>query len=243
MYYTDEIELQEVHSDKHTHKAKIHCGLPSEMRASYLHHWLQSYIDLSKAREVYPDLPDFDLSWNWSKKLGGPKNWSDRVGDIIKWPQEILPLMCIECNGVNQGMMMLNTETHTSRVPGNEREGLIYVEYLEAAPWNNRGITNEYYICSQTSLRGVGSALLLEAIKYSRDMGYRGRVGLHALPWCTQFYEIKFTMINMGPDEKKSHLHYYELPTEAAAKLLDNPDQRVNLYCSNEPHDSNHSSK
>ncbi len=237
MYYTDEIELYEVHSDTRTHKARLHCGLPSEMRASYLHYWLKSYIDLSKAREAYPDLPDLDPSWNWSKKLGGPKNWSERVGDIIKWPQEILPLMCVECNGLNQGMMMLNTETHTSRIPGCEQNSLIYVEYLEVAPWNNRGITSDYYICSQKSLRGVGSILLLEAIKYSCDMGYQGRVGLHALPLCNQFYEVKFRMINMGPDEKKSHLNYYELPAGEVSKLLDNLDKRVHIYFSKKPHD------
>lgn len=237
MYYTDEIELYELHSNARTHKAKLHCGLPAEMRKNYLQYWLAAYMALQKAREKYPELPDLDPSWNWSKKLGGPKNWSERVGDIIKWPQEILPLMCVECNDMNQGMMMLNTGSHKTRLTDAE-EGLVYVEYLEVAPWNNRAIANEFYICSEISLRGVGSILLSEAIKCSFYMGNQGRVGLHALPLCTQFYDYKFRMVDLGPDEKKSGLHYYELPTESAEIILNSIGERERLYFSKKPQDS-----
>ena len=91
---------------------------------------------------------------------------------------------------------------------------IVYVDYVEVAPWNRTvGGTVARY-------RGVGSALLVAAVALSFDEGFKGRIGLHSLPQSEGFYS-HHGMVNLGPDEHYQGLHYFEMTPELAQTLLD----------------------
>lgn len=92
---------------------------------------------------------------------------------------------------------------------------LVYVEYLEAAPWNRRNIPN------WNGLSGVGTVLIAAAIQLSVDEGNRGRIGLHSLPQADAFYRDKCSMTDLGPDSTYNpHPPRYFEMTEAQAKAF-----------------------
>ncbi|MEP0873982.1 hypothetical protein NDA01_30215 [Trichocoleus desertorum AS-A10] len=97
--------------------------------------------------------------------------------------------------------MWLETQWHRSQLP--QRDRLIYVEALAVAPWNRRLLENPPY------LQGVGRTLLLWARQRSLELGYGGRVGLHALPGSEGFYR-RNQMAEYGPDSDKEGLIYFE---------------------------------
>ena len=90
---------------------------------------------------------------------------------------------------------------------------LVYVDYLEVAPWNQSfaGTSKKY--------RGAGPILLTAAVELSFDEGFKGRVGLHSLPQAESFYE-KEGMIDLGPDAQVQNLRYYEMTSDVAQTLL-----------------------
>jgi hypothetical protein len=90
---------------------------------------------------------------------------------------------------------------------------VIYVDYLEAAPWNLRVAT--------ATLRfiGVGTALLVDAIRLSWEEGHEGRVGLHSLPQAEPFYG-KCGLKRIGRDPRYYDLVYYEFTGPQAVSWL-----------------------
>jgi len=60
--------------------------------------------------------------------------------------------------------------------------------------------------------------LFHQAILQSKDEGFQGRIGLHALPQASPFYQA-LGMVNLGNDPAKSNLPYLEL-TEANASVV-----------------------
>jgi len=95
----------------------------------------------------------------------------------------------------------METQWHCSWVNPNHR--IVYVEALASAPWNRRSLDNPPY------LRGVGTALLLFARRRSYNLGYQGRIGLHALPESESFYDRQ-GMSDYGRDPDKENLRYFE---------------------------------
>ena len=115
----------------------------------------------------------------------------------------------IECSGTTQGLMIVNT-MERGRIRSQANKHLVYVEYLEAAPWN-RGSTPTY--------KGIGTVLIAAAIQLSIEEGNRGRIGLHSLPQADSFYRDRCGMTDLGPDasyDPKVPLRYFEM-TEAQA--------------------------
>ena len=97
----------------------------------------------------------------------------------------------VEYEGCTQGLMMLETQWHSSQFyPG---ASLVYVATLSVAPWNR------YPIQNPPQFKTVGSALLTFSRLRSVELGYGGRVGLHALPAAEGFYERK-NMMRLDPD-------------------------------------------
>ena len=116
----------------------------------------------------------------------------------------------IEYDDSAQGLMMLETQWHTSQFYPGER--LIYVAALSVAPWNRQQIRNP------PRFRTVGSALLNFSRLRSVELGYGGRVGLHALPGAEGFYERKNMMrLDPDPDDRidadDEQLTYFEYPS------------------------------
>ncbi len=82
---------------------------------------------------------------------------------------------------------------------------LVYVEYIEIAPWN----WSVAPIGQQRRYATVGSILLQAAVQQSTAEGFSGRVGLHALPQAEAFYRKQgFRFVRRDADEEG--LAYYE---------------------------------
>ncbi|MBX3394283.1 MAG: hypothetical protein KF841_02830 [Phycisphaerae bacterium] len=113
--------------------------------------------------------------------------------------------------------MLTKTASHFARLAEDKGKPLVYIDYLEAAPWNWRvqplGLERRY--------KGVGSILFREAVKQSFDEGFHGRVGLHALPQADTYYEKVCGMTAVGRDPKKQNLLYFEFSRGRAQKFLD----------------------
>lgn len=140
--------------------------------------------------------------WNWLKKTARSRNLLAYRG------------LCVVVDGITQGLS-LHDFTKVAREPSQVGKPLVYVDYLEVAPWN-QAIPN----CQQ-QLRGVGRALLNGAISLSESEGFMGRIGLHSLPQAESFYRRR-GMVDLGPDEHYEDMHYFELTTAQAYEYLSN---------------------
>lgn len=140
--------------------------------------------------------------WDWRKKMA---HFS---------PQLSYQSFAIECSGETQGLMIVNTMKR-GRIQSQANKHLVYVEYLEAAPWN-RGST--------PILKGIGTVLMAAAIQLSIDEGNQGRIGLHSLPQADSFYKDRCGMTDLGPDvsyHPTFPLRYFEMTEAQAARYLE----------------------
>lgn len=139
--------------------------------------------------------------WDWKKKIA-------RVQGLLAFAG-----FSVVAQGVTQGLMQVDL-TKAAREPSQNGKPLVYVEYLEAAPWNRPELG------SVPRLRGVGSALLSAAMHFSVEEGFKGRIGLHSLPQADEFYR-RIGMIDFGPDANCQDLRYFEMTAEQAHAVLD----------------------
>ena len=139
--------------------------------------------------------------WDWRKKMG---HYSSQLS---------YQSFAIECSGMTQGLMIVNTMKRC-RISTQANKHLVYVEYLEAAPWN-RG--------SNQTHKGIGTVLMAAAIQLSIDEGNHGRIGLHSLPQADSFYRDRCGMTDLGPDASYHPtfpLRYFEMTDSQAASYL-----------------------
>ena len=94
---------------------------------------------------------------------------------------------------------------------------LVYVDYLESAPWNRRILLPS----GQAAYSGIGSILMRVAVERSLDEEYKGRVELHSLPQANAFYANICRMTDLGPDAKHENLRYFEFTPEQAKAFID----------------------
>jgi hypothetical protein len=134
---------------------------------------------------------DEDRYWDWEQK--------QRI--YLAGGVGIYEGYAIECEGLTQGMMILQIRGYRSQVEPNRR--LVYVHSLATAPWNRLSTPD------LSGFRAVGSALLRFARFRSEELEYGGLVGLHSLPAAEMFYR-KMGMIDGGADAEKENLTYFE---------------------------------
>lgn len=115
----------------------------------------------------------------------------------------------VVCGGQTQGLMVINL-TKTARLDTQRGKPLVYVEYLENAPWNRPELF------PAPRYRGVGSILIKTAIECSIKEEFKGRIGLHSLPQADNFYRSKCGMTDLGPDPAYHNLRYFEMTPEQA---------------------------
>jgi hypothetical protein len=158
---------------------------------------------LDKAFVQNPMLPRQESRhWDWRKKVGYIKG-------LLAYPT-----FAIECIGQTQGLMIVDTTTHQCRLIGQSKKPLVYVEYIETAPWNRSSLTNP------PKFRGVGSIMISVAIQLSKNEGYDGRIGLHSLPQSEIWYSQKCKMVDLGKDAQKLNLRYFEMTSEHSNLFL-----------------------
>ena len=123
-----------------------------------------------------------------------------------------LALYAVECESEVQGLMAISTRPREAIL--TEGSSLVYVEYIEAAPWNIR--TKGHL----PRFLGIGTALIADAVRISLEMGLGGRVGLHSLSQAERFYEQRCRMTCLGPDEDYYRLVYFEYPEGVSSSWL-----------------------
>ena len=151
------------------------------------------------------------------KAVGGnvPQHWHwdwKRKSPMI----DLLAYQCfgIECDGEMQGLMLVNTTNHVSRLAGQKGKPLVYVDYIETAPWNLKEFT------TQPRYGAVGVRLIEAAVRFSVDEEFGGRVGLHSLPQSEKFYEKTCAMTRGEIDLQYEKLCWFELTANNVKKFL-----------------------
>lgn len=139
--------------------------------------------------------------WRWERKVA-------TVGHLLLYPTS-----AVEFEGDAQGLMLLKTDGEFARSPGQVGRPLVYVVFLATAPWNLPAVV------ARPRFRGVGTMLLRAAVESSVDLGFKGRLGLHALPQSEAFY-AGIGMTEWGHDPQKENLNYFEMTPEQAAAFL-----------------------
>jgi GNAT superfamily N-acetyltransferase len=134
--------------------------------------------------------------WDWAKKTA-------RVQGLLAFRG-----FSIVAAGDTQGLAQVDL-TKTGREASQRGKPIVYVGYLEVAPWNRPELG------ATPRLRGVGSALIAAAIALSEDEGFKGRLGLHSLPQADDFYR-KIGMTDLGQDPAHQNLRYFEMTSEQA---------------------------
>lgn len=93
---------------------------------------------------------------------------------------------------------------------------LVYVEYVETAPWN----WPLPRINQEPRSRAVGPQLFEMAIRWSKQIGFKGRVGLHSLPQAEEFYRDRCRMTDLELDRAYQNLRYFEMTQTQAENYL-----------------------
>ena len=124
------------------------------------------------------------------------------------------PGFSIVCDGVTQGMMVVDTAKHRCRIDGQKGQHLVCVEFVENAPWNRADLY------TPPRYRGVGSILIRAAVALSEDLEFHGRIGLHSLPQANSFYTDTCGMTDLGTDRDCQGLRYFEMTPEQARSFV-----------------------
>ena len=138
-------------------------------------------------------------------------NWGQKSLNL-----QFLAYRCfgIKCAGKWQGLLMVKLAGMETRLEPDEGKPLVYIDYLESAPWNLRAMVDT------PIYGGIGPLLMQTAVQLSYDEGFHGRVGLHALLQAEDFYREDCGMHYCGPDASYQDLPYYEMTREIAANFI-----------------------
>lgn len=120
----------------------------------------------------------------------------------------------VVCNGGTQAMMIADL-TRRAQIGSQKNMHLVYVDYLEVAPWNRSELLG-----TPPRYSGAGSILIRAAIELSKMEGFQGRIGLHSLPQSNAFYANKIGMTDLGVDKSYDNLRYFEMTPEQADEFL-----------------------
>ena len=139
--------------------------------------------------------------WDWTKKTA-------RVQGLLAFRG-----FSVVAQGVTQGLAQVDL-TKAVRELSQAGKPLVYLDYVEVAPWNRPDLGRA------VRLRGVGSALITAAVALSDEEGFKGRIGLHSLPQADAFYR-NIGMTDLGPDAAYQNLRYFEMTAERARAFLE----------------------
>jgi hypothetical protein len=141
--------------------------------------------------------------WDWRRKAAALQGMLANPG------------FSIVCGGVTQGMMLVDVVTKRCRIKDQVGKNLVYVSFVENAPWNRPELFNP------PQYRGVGSVLMRAAVQLSKEQEFKGRLGLHSLPQANGFYANTCGMTDLGPDADYQGLRYFELTPEQAEAFIE----------------------
>lgn len=176
---------------------KIFQGIAPNNIDDYNQLWLPLFKEAIEKRTLKVQ----DAHWDWGMKVEHTKQYL------------IYKSFALEVGDITQGLMILDTASYNSRTDASK--SIVYLDYIATAPWNR-----EYFDPnpSYSRYRMVGRLLLMQAIEESKDLEYKGRIGLHSLPSAESWY-IKMGFCDLGFDSDKN-MRYFELTENEANKLL-----------------------
>ena len=140
--------------------------------------------------------------WDWRRKV------AELQGMLAN------PGFGIVCGGLTQGMMIVDAVKHRGRLDVQQGQHLVYVEFVENAPWNRAELFDP------PRYRGVGSILIRAAVALSEELEFHGRIGLHSLPQANGFYADTCGMTDLGADPDYEGLRYFEMTPEDAQAFI-----------------------
>jgi hypothetical protein len=181
-------------------EAELHDAIQEPQLAHWESLWLPALYEAIlrlRAAGVPPQEWPQSAHWNWRAK-------HEQISQLLAHRT-----FSVMCGGETQGLMAVNL-TKAARLDSQKGKPLVYVEYVENAPWNRP----ELY--SPTRYRGVGSILIRAAIQVSIGEEFKGRIGLHSLPQADRFYQRTCGMTDLGPDPAYHNLRYFEMTPEQA---------------------------
>jgi hypothetical protein len=143
--------------------------------------------------------------WNWRQKAAVLQGLLGAPG------------FSVVCGGLTQGMMLTDTVTKHCRISSQAGKNLVYVSFVENAPWNRQELFDP------PRYRGVGSTLMRAAVELSKEHEFKGRLGLHSLPQANSFYANTCGMTDLGLDADPQHtgLRYFEMTPEQAEAFIE----------------------
>ncbi|MDP9009874.1 MAG: hypothetical protein M3N91_14395 [Pseudomonadota bacterium] len=141
-----------------------------------------------------------DSHWHWAEKaVDASTSMADET-------------YAIECADETQGLMLV-TSAAFARLEIQRGREIVYIELIATAPWNRPRLVKK-----AARYKGVGRALIAEAINLSYQLEFNGRLGLHSLPQSQSWYRDVAQFTDMGYDDEKG-MQYFEV-TEAQAKAF-----------------------
>lgn len=141
--------------------------------------------------------------WDWRRKAAALNGMLGNPG------------FSVVCGGITQGMMIVDTSMKRCRIPAQKGLDLVYVEFIENAPWNRKEL-----LFDPPRYRGIGTILIRAAIELSKADDFKGRIGLHSLPQANNFYANTCGMIDFGVDANHEGLRYFEMTPEDAEAFI-----------------------
>lgn len=174
--------------------------------------YLDGKIELAEQRGIrWWQLPQHQ-GWDWASKIDANADPDAYIIFGIKYDAHYQGLMIVN----NNYYAALDAEGEVAAEEDLEKELTIHIDFLSVAPWNLVEFLTK--IDEAPRFRSVGRALMQVAVQLSFENGYKGRVGLYALPQAEGFYE-KCGMIPIDRDCDHECLCYYELTLSGAEAL------------------------
>ena len=185
--------------------AELWDAITERQLADWESEWMPALFDairrLNRARVERRQWPQ-SRHWNWRRKV-------ETLQGMLANPG-----FSIVCDGLTQGMMIVDTAKHRCRIDSQTGQHLVYVEFVENAPWNRPELF------TPPRYRGVGSILIRAAVALSEESEFHGRIGLHSLPQADGFYANTCGMTDLGTDPDRGGLRYFEMTPEQARAFV-----------------------
>lgn len=185
-------------------EAELHDAIEQSQLDDWKSAWLPALLkvllELSQRGVPKAQWPQ-SAHWNWDRKSADIKGLIAFRG------------FSVVAQGLTQGLSQVDL-TKSAREASQTGKPLVYVKYLEVAPWNRSELG------TKPRLRGIGSALIAAAVALSKEEGFKGRIGLHSLPQADEFYR-RCGMTDLGPDPACQNLRYFEMTVEQARAFLE----------------------
>jgi hypothetical protein len=170
--------------------------------------WRPIVLDAARALSTDPNratLIPRHFHWDWTRKEAELKMLA-------------VKFFGISCQGHLQGIMKVDAVARSCRLPEQQGKPLVYIDYIETAPWNIKLLMDP--LGKRQQYRGVGSRLFEAAVLQSEEEDFKGRLGLHSLPGSEGFYIKECGMTPVGRDPRKQNLLWCEFTPEQARRYL-----------------------